>query len=79
MNQITTKATKFLGRNGQFKCKGFTMFKYRDAVRIHPITSRGRDGRCFIEVDGSDLGDFIRALKEEHLFGLDPDRRIQEG
>ena len=65
------KATEFLGRNGTFKCAGFTMLKMGHernvvsggSVMIWPITSKGVDGRCFIEVAVDDLEEFIRALR----------------
>ena len=61
--------TQFLGRNGAFLCTGFTFMRTESvpggAITIWPITSKGEDGRCFIEVAVNDLDEFIQALREE--------------
>ena len=58
--------TKFLGRNGYFKCDGFFFSKNHsggvNSVWISPITSRNNLGRCRIEVAEKDINNFIDAL-----------------
>ncbi|WP_432263171.1 hypothetical protein [Cupriavidus sp. TMH.W2] len=45
----------FVGRNGEFKSAGMVIREIRGSVQVQPITSRGKLGRCVIEVP-SDWG-----------------------
>lgn len=64
------RPTQYLGRNGYFKCKGFELKRLvtsdpgwsTDVIRIHPITSKGMLGRCFIEIPVSQLKRFTKLL-----------------
>ncbi len=75
MNGFATNETSFLGRNGKGRCLGFNMLRRNRCVAIYPVTSRGHDARCYIEVDDCDINMFIRNLKDEALFGLVTDRQ----
>ena len=74
MNEFATNETSFLGRNGKGRCLGFNMLRRNGCVAIYPVTSRGKDARCYIQVDDRNINDFIRNLKDEALFGLVTDR-----
>jgi len=54
-----------LGRNGYVNCRGFTLMKYKrgNAIRVYPITSKGADARCFMEVPIEHVDEFIKKLQ----------------
>lgn len=62
---------KFLGRNGYFKCTGVSLIRMHskdpkyacETVRIYPTTSKGEDGRCFIEIPVENVPKFIEELQ----------------
>jgi len=54
----------FLGRNGVFKCRGFSFANCRDSVTIFPITSKGYDARCFIEIPLNQIDPFVKKLRK---------------
>jgi len=58
--------THFLGRNGYFRCTGFTLMDEwdRGVVSVWPITSKENDGRCKIEIPFGRIDEFIDALRE---------------
>ncbi|WP_425953195.1 hypothetical protein [Ralstonia pseudosolanacearum] len=39
-----------VGRNGEFKSAGVVIREMSDSVQVQPITSRGKLGRCLIDV-----------------------------
>ena len=47
-------ATSFLGRNGTGKCIGVHVMKFEHLpnkdIALYPITSKGEDGRCMIQI-----------------------------
>jgi len=55
-----------LGRNGYMKCRGFTFmrFKQGQVIRVYPRTSKGNDGKCFMEVPIEKLDEFIEKLNQ---------------
>lgn len=62
-----SRSVNFTGRNGYFKQKGLSM--YFDAnqtadsvVTLVPITSKGADGHCGIDIPMQQLPDVIKAL-----------------
>lgn len=59
-----SRETTFLGRNGTFKCTGFTFIKqnYNKIVNIYPITSKGEMARCRISMPQEDLLKFCKEL-----------------
>lgn len=69
--------TQFLGRNGYFGCTGFEFERLRftddewpywwiqDVVRVYPVTTRGKRGRCFIEIPTKWVGLFLKGLDAE--------------
>jgi len=46
------RTTNFTGRNGFLKCNGLDLLKmiHNKSILISPITSKGKIGRCDIEV-----------------------------
>jgi hypothetical protein len=55
----------FLGRNGRFRATGIEVTGLREhgEITIEPITSRGRIGRCCIEVPiGTESRELINAI-----------------
>ena len=70
MNEFATNETSFLGRNGKGRCLGFNMLRRNGCVAIYPVTSRGHNARCYIEIDNCNINDFIHNLKDEMMFGL---------
>jgi len=70
----TSRGTTFLGRNGTFKCMGFTFDNIWEIsqqnnwvagsyVGIQPITTKGVTGRCRIEIPKEDVGKFCAHLQ----------------
>lgn len=60
----TTFGPEALGRNGYVKCRGFTFMKLKqDSIRVYPITSKGADARCFMEVPIEHVDEFIKKLQ----------------
>lgn len=60
------ETTMFLGRNGVFKCTGFTLSSFASenkSLSIWPITSRGTEGRCWIEIPAEDIPQLIEELQ----------------
>ncbi len=75
--------SKFLGRNGSFKCSGLSLGQFespfegeRPFIEIRPITSKGQPGKCFIEVPISHMRELINALTEIETEWIDKE---QEG
>jgi len=64
MRKITfDKPTKFLGRNGYFKCTGlFVTENPNGEVWIEPITGKDEVGRCRIEIPVEALTEVIASL-----------------
>lgn len=75
----TRHQPKFLGRNGEFKCKGIEMMRFinppadirepddqpsEDVIMIRPVTSHGVTGRCFIEVPTEEIPALISQLTD---------------
>jgi hypothetical protein len=59
--------TEFLGRNGTFRCAGIEVQECSASARtilLCPITSKGIEGRCWIEMPKDDIPALIDALKE---------------
>jgi hypothetical protein len=54
----------FTGRNGTFKCVGVEVWELSNRVTISPITSKGKIGRCDIDIPLENLGEFINALTD---------------
>lgn len=65
----TTCLTRFLGRNGYFKCIGINTCRIDlddgSHVMISPITSRRLIGRCKIDIPVEDIPEVIKQLQEE--------------
>ena len=73
------KMSQFLGRNGFFKCTGFALYRAdvpnetdfpgyaTDTIRIYPVTSRGHDGRCMIEIPVAEVKQFTKELLKAAL------------
>ena len=73
--------TQFLGRNGYFGCTGFEFERVRfpknhqkdwpgflrDVIRVYPVTTQERKGRCFIEIPTKWAGLFMKALDGEAI------------
>ena len=60
------RETKFLGRNGSFRCTGFAFSEeQRGITSIYPITSKNMLAQCRIEVPEEDLGKFCALLRED--------------
>ena len=55
---------QFSGRNGVFECRGFILSAYKDCISIYPITSKGVQARCFIEIPLDHIETFIEILQE---------------
>lgn len=53
----------FLGRNGYGHMCGATIFPFRGALQIEPITSRGVTGRCSIQIPIHQVAEFVEALR----------------
>ena len=53
----------FLGRNGYGHMCGATIFPFRGALQIEPITSRGVTGRCSIQIPIHQVAEFVEALQ----------------
>ena len=72
--------TKFLGRNGTFKCSGVSVDQYdsiqdRPFIEIKPVTSKDVTGRSFIQIPMSHLGEFIKALTEIETEWMDQEQQ----
>jgi len=65
--------SRFLGRNGCFKCSGFEFEKvnlsYRSFIGVYPKTGKGFRARCFIEVPIDEVKKFSRNLLKESRSG----------
>ena len=53
----------FLGRNGYGHICGATIFPFRGALQIEPITSRGVTGRCGMQIPIHQVAEFVEALR----------------
>lgn len=52
-----------LGRNGTVKMSGVALYWYPgQRLTICPITSKGRDARCMIDIPASHLEQFLTAI-----------------
>lgn len=65
-----SQTTESLGRNGMMKTTGIQLLRthfFNDGktIRIYPITSKNRSGRCFIEIPTEDIPKLIEGLKTE--------------
>lgn len=58
--------TTFLGRNGEFTAIGVYFYEsiISDNVRILPLTSKNKTGRCIINVPKAELQEFINVLQK---------------
>jgi len=65
MKMKLSQQTRALGRNGSFKCTGFSFWKRDKTTTIIPITSKGMEGRCEIEVPNEDLARFCGHLQQD--------------
>jgi hypothetical protein len=65
MKKVTWKeSTRFLGRNGLFKCNGVDFFEnFSGGIAIMPITSKGVTGKCEIEIPVESIPQVIKSLK----------------
>jgi hypothetical protein len=57
------KPTVSLGRNGIVTTTGVEVWPHRDNVTIYPVTSKGKRGRCYIEIPAEALPELTRALQ----------------
>ena len=67
MKDITfSRKVEFLGRNGMFAAKGFTVQPWyaKKVLVMSPITSKGVVGRCEIHIPSEDLNNVIAALQD---------------
>lgn len=68
-----SKVFQFLGRNSVCKCDGLSVQKLNRAetgeeyAYIAPLTSRGQEGRCWIEVPQSSYNDLVTAIQGNAL------------
>lgn len=62
-----TRVTSFLGRNGTFQASGLKVWagRYNGGVYLEPITSKGKVGRCCIEIPAEDIPALIKLLQAE--------------
>jgi len=87
---ITFSSKKYcqaLGRNGLMRQSGI-MFqtypenssggKYANAVRLSPVTSKGIEGRAFIEIPLEDIEMVIRRLRLEAMKLWEYEARIEK-
>ena len=52
-----------LGRNGTIAVSGIALYWEPGArLTIYPITSKGREGRCMIDIPASHLDQFLTAI-----------------
>lgn len=64
------RTLNFLGRNGYFLCAGLTVIakthgpENENYVCLVPQTSRGRDGRCMIDVPMESVDKLIELLQK---------------
>lgn len=70
-NLMFPRIVHFLGRNGHFKSTGLVLFSMRtlekeedDTVRIYPITTKGVEGRSFIDIPFESISDLIKVLRK---------------
>ena len=63
-NRPKDDTAMFLGRNGYFTCVGVEIFDmtFRKVVEISPITSKGKVGRCYIQIPIGNLPEVIEKL-----------------
>lgn len=64
--QITFKRiTNFTGRNGYMKQSGIDILplSYSQSILIAPITSKGKVGRCDMEIPKESIDDLIKMLQ----------------
>ena len=61
-----SKQTRFIGRNGYFKCIGLELTKYdgENIIYVEPITSKNKLGNCQLEIPLEDIDLFIDTLKD---------------
>lgn len=59
-----TKETRFMGRNGSYKCKGMYIAENVSTIDLCPITSKGEVGNCYITIPKEDIAKFIEKLQE---------------
>jgi len=65
---LFSKNVNFLGRNGMFGAKAVTLVVHGTlsdvkVVSIAPITTKGIEGRCWIEIPANNIPNMIDALK----------------
>jgi predicted Rdx family selenoprotein len=60
------RETNFTGRNGYFKASGLLVTGYdqHGNVMLTPITSKGKEARCDIEVPVQDIPQLIKQLQK---------------
>jgi hypothetical protein len=64
-----------LGRNGTIKISGIALYWHPgDRLLLCPITSRGHDGRCMIDIPASHLDQFLTAILALRA-GTEPEKR----
>ena len=73
-SMLLKKLTHFLGRSGMSKCSGFIFIKTHSknsgyTRMIYPITSKGLQGRAWLEIPEEDVGKFCACLQGD-LLGL---------
>jgi|GEM_PF-1955031 len=58
------RGTRFLGRNGYYKCHGVSVSfeNHAEIVSIEPFTSKGTIGRCGIEIPAEAIKAVVCAL-----------------
>lgn len=56
--------TVAIGRNGTIKCKGLSLYGGGSHISIYPITSRGGDGNCMVQVPMASIRVLISRLQE---------------
>lgn len=53
-----------MGRNGRMFCNGLSMWSGKTLVSVYPITSKGTEGNCCIDIPLEDIDKVIEALKK---------------
>jgi hypothetical protein len=62
----TDKTRTFLGRNGRFKMYAIEVWKWNDVdtiIHLSPITSKGVNGNCELQIPKENLQEFLDQLK----------------
>lgn len=56
--------THFLGRNGEFKSMAIELSGGDNwKLNLYPVTSKGVQGRCYIEIPESNVVEFVNTIK----------------